>query len=44
MKISLLGLGLYAPIRVGDVEYYINSQGDPSLAVDSTYENLGIFS
>ena len=31
MKISLLGLGLYAPIRVGDVEYYINSQGDPSL-------------
>lgn len=36
--------GSYAPIRVGDVEYYINSQGDPSLAVDSTYENLGIFS
>lgn len=36
--------GSYAPVRVGDVEYFINQKNEPALTFDGAYENLGIFS
>lgn len=36
--------GSYAPVRVGDVEYFINQKNELALTFDGAYENLGIFS
>lgn len=36
--------GLYAPVKLGEEEYFIDKQGNRKLASDKGYTNFGIFS